>query len=319
MTRLRYVHSQLTLYTPKVSVKSTFLFIVGIAFICLLYGPVATSFIIPTMLIHEMGHIVACVRLGISIKKIHMNPFMFSVQPDKEIFDPEEDIDLRLAGPAAGACFSVLCAALWFLTDKSITQLLVFALLSTAINVFNLIPLPPLDGGMSMYRIDKRTQYLGVAILASLGLALHNPLISFMCIVLIWMAPIYQKYAILSALLFFVIGAAIIVWTHPFNWMSMAIYVSWSVLAMTLVVIKGLAIHERLMDYQKALVYAHDSEWIPTKHRDLQLLDSYEIQLSDGKKQKWIAYYLALVVVLVVTGVILTPYYQQAIGMFTMH
>jgi Zn-dependent protease len=111
-----------------------------------MFGVSAAAMLIVLILIHEIGHVVAMKWAGIAVKGIYFVPFFGGVAVGEDRYRSEAERGLvAIMGPA----FSLLTTAM-FLTlalqgnDHFMRDL---ALMSAALNGFNLLPLMPLDGG----------------------------------------------------------------------------------------------------------------------------------------------------------------------------
>lgn len=95
--------------------------------------------------VHEMGHVVVNWRKGIPASAPMFIPFvgaLISVRkfPD----DPTAQSECGAGGPAAGMLAALVCLVIGLITHSPFW--LVLAQLGFVINLFNLIPFPPLDG-----------------------------------------------------------------------------------------------------------------------------------------------------------------------------
>jgi Zn-dependent protease len=118
--------------------------------------------------VHEMGHVAALRRLGIRASAPMFVPgFGALVRMRQRPASPHEDARVGLAGPVWGLAAAVACAAAFLVTRHpywaAMTQW------GCRINLFNLIPLPPLDGGRGMAPLS-RSQ--GLLVVGTVGLAL---------------------------------------------------------------------------------------------------------------------------------------------------
>jgi hypothetical protein len=101
----------------------------------------------PAVAIHELGHMAALVSLGNPPRALKASLSGLSLDYSGEMTKAGKMIS-ALTGPACGVLFSWLCAVLgnWLESD--------FLLLSSgsglALNLFNLLPASPLDGGQAL-------------------------------------------------------------------------------------------------------------------------------------------------------------------------
>lgn len=106
-----------------------------------------------TILVHELSHVIACIKLNIKVKEISLFPFGGVAKLDNFIADnPYKEMLISLVGPLT----NVIIAVFLLLLSKIIKQnnYLYFGLmLNIYIGFFNLIPILPLDGGRALRAI----------------------------------------------------------------------------------------------------------------------------------------------------------------------
>lgn len=96
--------------------------------------------------IHEYGHLWAMKKAGVETRGVYAVPLLGAVTIGKvQYVGPSANVLIALAGPATGLPLAVATAPLAILTQNR--YLIAFAALTLFINLFNLIPVSPLDGG----------------------------------------------------------------------------------------------------------------------------------------------------------------------------
>ncbi|CAH9063148.1 hypothetical protein PSECIP111854_03166 [Pseudoalteromonas sp. CIP111854] len=102
--------------------------------------------LVACLVIHEYGHVRAMQYFNIKTKGIYLIPFVggLAVSDDK-ITTRWQDVVISLMGPAFGLITSVLGVVLYYATNMEIFAGV--AVLSALLNLFNLLPILPLDGG----------------------------------------------------------------------------------------------------------------------------------------------------------------------------
>lgn len=115
------------------------------------FGPLAALVLVATMLDHEFAHRVLMRRLGYDPGPVRLIPFVGAFVRARRPMLRSADIALiYLAGPVVGVLSAALAALLasHLLSPALCRQVYVGAAASIALNVFNLIPIEPLDGGL---------------------------------------------------------------------------------------------------------------------------------------------------------------------------
>jgi Zn-dependent protease len=130
--------------------------------------------------IHECGHALAARLRGIKTGIMVFVPFMGAFVTTKRYGQNlEEDAFIGIAGPIVGSAASALCAALYLPTHNpfwlSLGQWGMF------INLFNLLPTPPLDGGWITPLFSPKLLALGMVLAVIVGF--QNPLIWLLLLV----------------------------------------------------------------------------------------------------------------------------------------
>ncbi len=146
----------------------------------------AVGFVI-LLLVHELGHVLASRVMGIRTSALLFIPFIGAVvrlaSPPATI---KSEANIALGGPALGTLSALICLAVYFWTD----DILMLALSYTAclINLFNLIPCTPFDGGRIGTAISPYFWRLGSLVLAIVLLYSKNIIILlvFLCSLAKW-------------------------------------------------------------------------------------------------------------------------------------
>lgn len=138
----------------------------------LIYGwRYATGFVL-LLLTHELGHYVVARQAGLKVGLPAFIPFVGAWIQLKENFpNVETEARIALAGPLVGSTAALAVFIAWHLTG--IAVLLPIAYSGFFLNLFNLIPLSPLDGGRITAVISPWLWLLGIPLLA--GVFLYHP------------------------------------------------------------------------------------------------------------------------------------------------
>ena len=156
--------------------------IVSLGFYALAFGlPFAAGFI-ALLFIHEMGHAAVMRYQGIKTTPVVFIPFMGAVIGMKEM--PKNvyaEAQMALGGPILGSIGALGCLVLWQVTGSPLFAAL--AVVGFWLNLFNLIPVSPLDGGRAMAAISLWGWLIGLGLLLVLFLRVHSIFLGFILIV----------------------------------------------------------------------------------------------------------------------------------------
>ena len=132
-----------------------------------LYGWRFALGLVVCIYVHEIGHVVALKRLGIAASSPMFIPgFGAVVRLQQYPIDVDEEAQVGLAGPRWGLGVSIVAFVLARLTHSD--TLGAIARVSGWINLFNLIPIPPLDGGRGFRALGNQQRLVCAAVLGAL-------------------------------------------------------------------------------------------------------------------------------------------------------
>ena len=106
-----------------------------------------------SVLLHELGHALACRRLGIGVRSVTLELLGGYTDMDRDAPRPAVEAAVSLAGPAVSALLGLLAAAVAALTPPDVAGHEVavqLAATNLVIAVFNTLPGLPLDGGRAL-------------------------------------------------------------------------------------------------------------------------------------------------------------------------
>ncbi len=165
------------LLLPKVKILSTAAtMLVSVVAYAVLWGfPFAAGFVV-LLLVHEMGHVIQLRREGIRASAPMFIPFMGAVITARSLGDDATaEARVGLAGPVLGSIGAVACVAIWHATGNDMWRALAFT--GFFLNLFNLLPVVPLDGGRAMAAMAPWMWFAGFAGLIALTILFPNPII----------------------------------------------------------------------------------------------------------------------------------------------
>lgn len=128
------------------------------------------------LFVHEMGHYMAARQRGLAVGAPAFIPFVGAWIQMKEMpVTVEVEAYVGLAGPLVGSIGALMCYFAARATDSG--TLLAVAYSGLILNLFNLIPVSPLDGGRVTAALSPRIWLLGAPILAALFFYRPSPLL----------------------------------------------------------------------------------------------------------------------------------------------
>jgi Zn-dependent protease len=167
----------LLLLLPKVKLLATFgTMAVSIAAYATIWGWKFGLGFVLLILIHELGHSFQLKREGIKSGFPIFIPFLGAYIGMKEMpKDAAAEARVGLAGPVLGTIGTLVPLALYAATGNDLFRALAF--IGFFINLFNLVPVLPLDGGRAMAAFSPWIWVLGLAVFIALAVFFPSPII----------------------------------------------------------------------------------------------------------------------------------------------
>jgi Zn-dependent protease len=126
--------------------------------------------------VHELGHVIALRREGIKASPPMFIPFLGAVISARSLGDnAAAEARVGLAGPLLGTLGSGVCLLIWHLTGHPFWEALAFT--GFFLNLFNLLPVVPLDGGRAMAAMAPWMWFAGLIGMVVLAFVFPNPII----------------------------------------------------------------------------------------------------------------------------------------------
>ena len=132
--------------------------------------------LIGVLIFHEYGHLRAMKKFGIPTKGMYLIPFVGGLAVGDSPKTRWQDVYISMMGPVYGLIMTIIFYLVYLFTDNHFAGLV--ASVSALVNLFNLIPVHPLDGGRVVKSLvfSGRSRYALVALL----------FISSVCLVMAW-------------------------------------------------------------------------------------------------------------------------------------
>jgi Zn-dependent protease len=162
---------------PKLKLLTTFgSMLVSIAAYGLFFGlPFALGLVL-LLFLHEIGHVIQLRREGIKASAPMFIPFLGAVISAKSMGkDAAAEARVGLAGPVLGTLASLVPLAVWLLTGSDFWRALAY--IGFVLNLFNLLPVVPLDGGRAMAALSPAVWLVGLAGLIALTIFYPSPIL----------------------------------------------------------------------------------------------------------------------------------------------
>jgi Zn-dependent protease len=143
----------------------------------------AVGFVV-SILVHEMGHVYAAYRLRIPVSAPLFIPGMGAlILQKKEARSAWDQALIGIGGPVAGTLAGLVLLAGYHVTGLPLLMALAYT--TFFLNLFNLAPIVPLDGGWITGAISPRIWLVGVVVLVGLFFSgvLRNPFLLLIVVI----------------------------------------------------------------------------------------------------------------------------------------
>ena len=159
-----------------------FSMLVSIGAYALLWGWKFGVGLVLLLLVHEMGHVLEARRQGIPASAPMFIPFLGAFITMKQMpHNAWKEAQVALAGPLLG---SAGAAVVWGAAAADGSDfLMALAFTGFFLNLFNLLPIVPLDGGRAVAAIHPGIWLAGLAALAGLAFVSPNPILLFILLI----------------------------------------------------------------------------------------------------------------------------------------
>jgi Zn-dependent protease len=126
------------------------------------------------LFIHEMGHVIQLRREGVPASAPMFVPLMGAVVMMKSMPDDAlAEARVGLAGPVLGTLGAGVCFAIAKATHSEMLSALAY--IGFLINLINLVPMTPFDGGRAMAAMAPGLWFVGLGLMVALLLLTGNP------------------------------------------------------------------------------------------------------------------------------------------------
>ncbi|MDQ2630270.1 MAG: site-2 protease family protein [Actinomycetota bacterium] len=165
---------------------------ISIAAYALAFGwPFAVGFVL-LIFVHEMGHVIQLRREGVEASAPIFIPFLGAVIAAKSLGeDAAAEARVGLAGPILGTIGTLIPLAVWLATGSDLWRALAYV--GFFINLINLLPVLPLDGGRAMAVLGPKVWIAGILIAVAAAVVFLGP-IMLLLILLLGGPELYHRF-----------------------------------------------------------------------------------------------------------------------------
>ncbi|HEY7934615.1 MAG TPA: site-2 protease family protein [Solirubrobacteraceae bacterium] len=163
------------LLLPKIKLLTTAgTALVSVAAYSLFWGWTFALGFVVLLFVHEMGHVIQLRREGLKASAPMFIPFLGAVVMAKSLGENAlAEARVGLAGPVLGTLGSGVCLMIADATNSDMLRALAYV--GFFLNLINLVPVVPFDGGRAMAAMAPWMWFLGLGVLVALLLILRNP------------------------------------------------------------------------------------------------------------------------------------------------
>lgn len=136
--------------------------------------PFAVGFVL-LIFVHEMGHVIQLRREGVEASAPVFIPFLGAVIWAKSLGrDAAAEARVGLAGPILGTVGTLIPLAVWLTTGSDLWRALAYV--GFFINLINLLPVLPLDGGRAMAVLGPKVWIAGILVAVAAAVVFLGPI-----------------------------------------------------------------------------------------------------------------------------------------------
>jgi Zn-dependent protease len=165
------------LLLPKLKVLTTSAsMLVSVAAYSLIWGWRFAAGFVALLFVHEMGHYIQLRREGVKPSGMLFIPFLGAAIGARSLGGSAvAEARVGLAGPILGTLACLVPAGIFLATGEEFWQALAFT--GFFLNLFNLVPILPLDGGRAMAAMAPWMWFVGFGAMVALLFIAPNPIL----------------------------------------------------------------------------------------------------------------------------------------------
>jgi Zn-dependent protease len=151
--------------------------------------------------VHESGHVLAAQRAGLKVSMPIFIPFVGAfISMKQQPSNARTEAIIAAGGPVLGSIGAFVCLTIGIMYRNDL--FLALAYTGCFLNLFNLVPVHPLDGGRIVSAISPVMWILGIPVLSYIAIRFHNPIVILFVILgafqayRLWKSPNKEYFAV---------------------------------------------------------------------------------------------------------------------------
>ncbi len=150
--------------------------LVSVAAYSLFWGWTFAAGFVVLLFVHEMGHVIQLRREGIKASAPMFVPFLGALITAKSLGENAlAEARVGLAGPILGTIGSAVCLVIGEATNSDMFRALAY--IGFFLNLFNLLPVVPLDGGRAMAAMAPWMWFVGLGAVVAMVFVFPSPIL----------------------------------------------------------------------------------------------------------------------------------------------
>lgn len=165
--------------------------LVTIGIYATVYGIKYAIGIVGLLFAHEMGHYITAKKVGLAVSGPVFIPFVGALIGMKE--EPKDAVTeakVGYGGPLSGSMTAVACLAVFWATGSELALALAYT--GFLLNLFNLLPVHPLDGGRVVSAVSPYLWLIGIPVLIYVMIRSFNPIL--LLIIILGFTQVYNLW-----------------------------------------------------------------------------------------------------------------------------
>ena len=131
--------------------------LISVAAFELMFGLAFALLLVFALFVHEFGHLLAYRLMGQPWGRMIFLPFLGAIaMPRLPLESQAQSVFAALMGPGFSALLALACALPFALGDTNHPVIALMGLVTAGLNIFNMLPAEPLDGGIALRSILSR-------------------------------------------------------------------------------------------------------------------------------------------------------------------